>query len=74
MSDPFGLRSGSSLSLVFPDWVGAVLNGTGAINWWINEFVLWSKQVAVSHHSTGCSLVFKLYKSDFGGCPLLAKL
>jgi alpha-glucosidase len=21
---------------VFPDWIGAVLNGTGAINWWID--------------------------------------
>ncbi|KAK3330083.1 putative alpha-glucosidase precursor [Apodospora peruviana] len=31
---------------VFPDWVGAVLNGSGTIDWWINEFVLWSKDVA----------------------------
>ncbi|KAK1757356.1 alpha-glucosidase [Echria macrotheca] len=31
---------------VFPDWIGAVLNGSGAINWWINELVIWSKLVA----------------------------
>ncbi|KAK0657371.1 glycoside hydrolase family 31 protein [Cercophora newfieldiana] len=30
----------------FPDWVGAVLNGTGAINWWIDEFIRYSKLVA----------------------------
>ena len=32
----------------FPDFVGAVLNGTGAIDWWIDEFVRYSKLVAVS--------------------------
>ncbi|KAK3694555.1 putative alpha-glucosidase precursor [Podospora appendiculata] len=31
---------------VYPDWVGAVLDGSGAINWWIDEFVRWSKEVA----------------------------
>ncbi|KAK1837146.1 family 31 glycosyl hydrolase [Podospora conica] len=30
---------------VFPDWIGAVLNGTGAIDWWINEFELWYKKI-----------------------------
>ncbi|KAK4451594.1 alpha-glucosidase [Podospora aff. communis PSN243] len=31
---------------VFPDFVGAVLNGTGAIDWWIDEFARYSKLVA----------------------------
>ncbi|KAK3362624.1 putative alpha-glucosidase precursor [Lasiosphaeria hispida] len=31
---------------VFPDWVGAVLNGSGAIDWWINELTLWYRKVA----------------------------
>ncbi|KAK4241561.1 hypothetical protein C8A03DRAFT_30285 [Achaetomium macrosporum] len=31
---------------VFPDWVGAVLNGSGAIDWWIDEVSRWSKKVA----------------------------
>ncbi|KAK4151087.1 hypothetical protein C8A00DRAFT_45655 [Chaetomidium leptoderma] len=31
---------------VFPDWVGAVLNGTGAIDWWIDELSRWSEKVA----------------------------
>ncbi|KAH8892329.1 glycoside hydrolase family 31 protein [Thozetella sp. PMI_491] len=30
---------------VFPDWVGAVLNGTGAIDWWMNEISAWHKQI-----------------------------
>ncbi|KAK0753835.1 glycoside hydrolase family 31 protein [Schizothecium vesticola] len=30
---------------VFPDWIGAVLNGTGAIDWWIHEFELWYKKI-----------------------------
>ncbi|KAK0735029.1 glycosyl hydrolases family 31-domain-containing protein [Lasiosphaeria miniovina] len=31
---------------VFPDWIGAVLNGSGAIDWWISEMLMWSKKVA----------------------------
>ncbi|KAK4040072.1 glycoside hydrolase [Parachaetomium inaequale] len=31
---------------VFPDWVGAVLNGSGAIDWWIDELSRWSEKVA----------------------------
>ncbi|KAK3899465.1 exo-beta-1,3-glucanase, partial [Staphylotrichum tortipilum] len=31
---------------VFPDWVGAVLNGTGAIDWWVDELSRWFKKVA----------------------------
>lgn len=31
---------------VFPDWIGAALNGTGAFKWWSNEFVEWYKNVA----------------------------
>ncbi|KXX75580.1 Alpha-glucosidase [Madurella mycetomatis] len=31
---------------VFPDWVGAVLNSTGAIDWWISELSLWHEKVA----------------------------
>lgn len=34
---------------VFPDWVGAVLNGSGAIDWWINELDLWHKDIEVSY-------------------------
>ncbi|KAK3987755.1 alpha-glucosidase [Cladorrhinum sp. PSN332] len=30
----------------FPDWVGAVLNGSGTIDWWIDEMYRWSKEVA----------------------------
>ncbi len=26
---------------VFPDWIGAVINGTGAFDWWSNEMVAW---------------------------------
>jgi hypothetical protein len=33
---------------VFPDWIGAVLNGTGTIDWWIKELEIWSEKVAVS--------------------------
>ena len=32
---------------MFPDWVGAVLNGSGAIDWWIDELSRWSEKVAV---------------------------
>ncbi|KAH6853911.1 glycoside hydrolase family 31 protein [Chaetomium sp. MPI-CAGE-AT-0009] len=31
---------------VFPDWVGAVLNGSGAIDWWIDELSRWSEKIA----------------------------
>lgn len=37
---------------VFPDWIGAVLNGTGAIDWWIHEFELWYRKIKVR-----CSLI-----------------
>ncbi|CAG8955439.1 hypothetical protein HYFRA_00010305 [Hymenoscyphus fraxineus] len=30
---------------VFPDWIGAVLNGTGAFNWWTNELSTWYKEI-----------------------------
>ncbi len=32
---------------VFPDWIGAVLNGTGAIDWWTKEVALWHEQLDV---------------------------
>ncbi|KAK3956020.1 glycosyl hydrolases family 31-domain-containing protein [Pseudoneurospora amorphoporcata] len=31
---------------VFPDWIGAALNGTGTVSWWIDEFVRYYKKVA----------------------------
>lgn len=31
---------------VFPDWVGSVLNGTGAIDWWADEMVRWHQNVS----------------------------
>lgn len=31
---------------VFPDWVGGILNGTGTFKWWVNEMVLWHKNVS----------------------------
>jgi alpha-glucosidase len=31
---------------VFPDWIGAVLNGTGAIEWWKNEMTTWYEKIA----------------------------
>ncbi|KJR80878.1 alpha-glucosidase [Sporothrix schenckii 1099-18] len=31
---------------VFPDWIGAVLNGSGAFGWWTNEVVNWHKNVS----------------------------
>jgi alpha-glucosidase len=30
---------------VFPDWIGSVLNGTGAIDWWVNEMSIWHKNI-----------------------------
>lgn len=31
---------------VFPDWVGSVLNGTGAFKWWANELELWHQNIS----------------------------
>ena len=31
---------------VFPDWIGSVLNGTGAIEWWKDEISAWYQKVA----------------------------
>lgn len=31
---------------VFPDWIGAVLNGTGAFEWWKNEMTTWHKNIS----------------------------
>jgi alpha-glucosidase len=31
---------------VFPDWIGAVLNGTGAFDWWTNEMTLWHQNLS----------------------------
>ncbi|CAK7262933.1 hypothetical protein SEPCBS119000_000227 [Sporothrix epigloea] len=31
---------------VFPDWIGAVLNGTGAFDWWLSEMTAWHKNVS----------------------------
>lgn len=31
---------------VFPDWIGAVLNGTGAFEWWAGEMATWYKDIA----------------------------
>lgn len=31
---------------VFPDFVGAVLNGTGAIDWWVSEMGMWYQNVS----------------------------
>ncbi|PBP23596.1 glycoside hydrolase family 31 protein [Diplocarpon rosae] len=31
---------------VFPDWIGSVLNGTGAFAWWKNEMTLWHQNIA----------------------------
>lgn len=31
---------------VFPDWIGAALNGTGTVSWWTDEFVRYFKKVA----------------------------
>ncbi|KAK9416263.1 putative alpha-glucosidase [Seiridium unicorne] len=30
---------------VFPDWVGAIFNGTGANEWWTAEFVAWHDNI-----------------------------
>ncbi|TAQ86034.1 hypothetical protein B7494_g5640 [Chlorociboria aeruginascens] len=31
---------------VFPDWVGAVLEGTGAFRWWDNEITTWHQNIS----------------------------
>ncbi|CZR69972.1 probable alpha-glucosidase precursor [Phialocephala subalpina] len=53
-SDAFMLNPDGSLYIgevwpgytVFPDWIGAVLNGTGAFDWWSNEMVTWHQNVS----------------------------
>lgn len=32
--------------VVFPDWVGGILNGTGTLEWWVNELASWHKNVS----------------------------
>ncbi|KAH7336713.1 glycosyl hydrolases family 31-domain-containing protein [Rhexocercosporidium sp. MPI-PUGE-AT-0058] len=31
---------------VFPDWIGSVLNGTGAFEWWKDEMTLWHQNIS----------------------------
>lgn len=31
---------------VFPDWIGAVLNGTGAFKWWAGELSMWHQNIS----------------------------
>jgi len=31
---------------VFPDWIGSVLNGTGAYDWWTDEVTRWHQNVS----------------------------
>lgn len=31
---------------VFPDWIGSVLNGTGAFEWWKQEMTTWHKNIS----------------------------
>ncbi|OIW26130.1 glycoside hydrolase family 31 protein [Coniochaeta ligniaria NRRL 30616] len=31
---------------VFPDWVGGILNGTGTLEWWVEELALWYRNVS----------------------------
>jgi alpha-glucosidase len=31
---------------VFPDWIGAVLNGSGAFEWWSEEMKIWHQNVS----------------------------
>jgi len=31
---------------VFPDWIGAVLNGTGAFKWWTKELSNWHRNIS----------------------------
>ncbi|KAL1838138.1 hypothetical protein VTJ49DRAFT_2989 [Mycothermus thermophilus] len=30
---------------VFPDWIGAALNGTGAVDWWVHELKRWYEKI-----------------------------
>ncbi|KAE8441776.1 hypothetical protein EG329_004334 [Mollisiaceae sp. DMI_Dod_QoI] len=53
-SDAFMLNPDGSLYIgevwpgytVFVDWIGAVLNGTGAFEWWSNEMAMWHQNVS----------------------------
>jgi len=53
-SDAFMLNPDGSLYIgevwpgytVFPDWIGAVLNGTGAFEWWANELFTWHQNIS----------------------------
>jgi alpha-glucosidase len=31
---------------VYPDWIGSVLNGTGAFDWWANEMSIWHQNIS----------------------------
>lgn len=52
-TDSFMLKPDHSLYIgevwpgytVFPDWIGAVLNGTGAFEWWKNEMTIWHQNI-----------------------------
>ncbi|KUJ07646.1 glycoside hydrolase family 31 protein [Mollisia scopiformis] len=53
-SDAFMLNPDGSLYIgevwpgytVFPDWIGAVLNGTGAFDWWSSEMTMWHQNIS----------------------------
>jgi alpha-glucosidase len=53
-TDSFMLNPNGSLYIgdvwpgytVFPDWIGAVLNGTGAIDWWVGEVSRWHQNIS----------------------------
>jgi alpha-glucosidase len=53
-SDAFMLNPDGSLYIgevwpgytVFPDWIGAVLNGTGAFEWWATELSTWHENIS----------------------------
>ena len=53
-SDAFMLNPDGSLYIgevwpgytVFPDWIGAVLNGTGAFEWWKDEMTKWHANIS----------------------------
>lgn len=49
---------------VFPDWVGAVLNGSGAIDWWINELDLWYKDIEVSFFNLDSKAIVEANSGD----------
>jgi alpha-glucosidase len=54
LTDSFMLNPDGSLYIgavwpgytVFPDWIGAVLNGTGAFEWWKNEMTTWHHNIS----------------------------